>query len=725
MKSLTKKSLLLASSVTSCLIAVGVTNNITTVSAAETSTTSESTGNKYEGTYGTCHWYVTNEGVLHIEGGNMDVPSPINNTYWTRYSKDITSVSIDGDVILNKDSENLFSGLENVTKIDNISNLDTTNVEIYNDMFANCKSLTELDLSSFNTDKATSMREMFFRCGGLTSINLKSFNTSNVANFQDMFGACTSLNSLDLSNFDMKDLHPISDNSAISQFLGSTARYQVEHGKTGFKLTLGPNVDLGSSVRNANNSSGLEFATESGSAGDPNAHYNAFIGADGKSYYPYWQDVDTGKEMKARDLIDIYDYQDRTDHPTETHTYTTKLNEGIKYSVSYYAKGGPKDKQLIYKTPEKYTDKNLLILDKFIPDTRNFAGYDNPTDDSPIKIADSSVSVDRYVEYAKGNAEPIKINVNQKSEDKDLGTANITIDDINYPEFVGIDKLVNNRKIDFDKSTVVGHKVSELIEEIEQMGQNDPESYPDIPTINNLNDLFKAMSYVGLFSEIPNPLEINAVYGPVESSGSGNNSSGNTNHNSGTWIADTNISAIKDATIYDNNGNATSETLKNDKDIVISQKMTRNNVTYYRIDDNQWVKATDVYAYVPSPSFVHAFSDSNKSVVNIEGKAVDYELAADTDWRTDRYTTINDVKYYRVASNGFVKTDDVLEYKPIQKVVSTSSIIRLYTDKGKLITNRALDKDTAWKSDETATINGELMYRVATNEWVKASEVLV
>jgi len=49
---------------------------------------------------------------------------------------------------------------------------------------------------------------------------------------------------------------------------------------------------------------------------------------------------------------------------------------------------------------------------------------------------------------------------------------------------------------------------------------------------------------------------------------------------------------------------------------------------------------------------------------------------------------------------------------------------RLYKLDGHIIKNRALSSSSAWYTDQYATINGETMYRVATNEWVKAADIL-
>ena len=48
----------------------------------------------------------------------------------------------------------------------------------------------------------------------------------------------------------------------------------------------------------------------------------------------------------------------------------------------------------------------------------------------------------------------------------------------------------------------------------------------------------------------------------------------------------------------------------------------------------------------------------------------------------------------------------------------------LFNLDGKAVKNRALSANSSWHTDQYAVINGEKMYRVATNEWVKASDIL-
>ena len=67
-----------------------------------------------------------------------------------------------------------------------------------------------------------------------------------------------------------------------------------------------------------------------------------------------------------------------------------------------------------------------------------------------------------------------------------------------------------------------------------------------------------------------------------------------------------------------------------------------------------------------------------------------------------------------------------MEYENVNSTVNTKtgSAKYLYDINGKRSEKRALAGNTAWFSDRSAIINGEKMYRVATNEWVKASDII-
>ena len=97
-----------------------------------------------------------------------------------------------------------FSGCMNLTSIEGIENLNTSNVKYMNEMFGQCSNLETLDLSHFNTEKVENMSNMFNGCTKLHDLNISSFNTENVTNMYGMFYGCSSLETLDLSHFNTR-----------------------------------------------------------------------------------------------------------------------------------------------------------------------------------------------------------------------------------------------------------------------------------------------------------------------------------------------------------------------------------------------------------------------------------------------------------------------------------------------------------------------------------------
>lgn len=99
-----------------------------------------------------------------------------------------------------------FCGCTNLTSIEGIENLNTSNVKYMNEMFGQCSNLETLDLSHFNTEKVENMSNMFNGCTKLHDLNISSFNTENVTNMYGMFYGCSSLDALDLSHFNTRNV---------------------------------------------------------------------------------------------------------------------------------------------------------------------------------------------------------------------------------------------------------------------------------------------------------------------------------------------------------------------------------------------------------------------------------------------------------------------------------------------------------------------------------------
>ena len=99
-----------------------------------------------------------------------------------------------------------FYDFDKLTGIDNIQNLNTSNVTNMCYMFNNCSKLTTLDLSNLNTSKVTDMSYMFSYCSKLTTLDVSNFDTSKATRMNGMFNNCSSLTTLDVSNFDTRNV---------------------------------------------------------------------------------------------------------------------------------------------------------------------------------------------------------------------------------------------------------------------------------------------------------------------------------------------------------------------------------------------------------------------------------------------------------------------------------------------------------------------------------------
>ena len=108
------------------------------------------------------------------------------------------------------DMNSMFSGCSSL-KILNLSNFNTNNVINMSGMFFECSSLKKLNLSNFNTKKVTDKSYMFCGCKSLKNLNLSNFNTNNVKDMSLMFDECSSLKKLNLSNFNTNNVKDMSN----------------------------------------------------------------------------------------------------------------------------------------------------------------------------------------------------------------------------------------------------------------------------------------------------------------------------------------------------------------------------------------------------------------------------------------------------------------------------------------------------------------------------------
>lgn len=125
----------------------------------------------------------------------------------------------------------------------------------------------------------------------------------------------------------------------------------------------------------------------------------------------------------------------------------------------------------------------------------------------------------------------------------------------------------------------------------------------------------------------------------------------------------------------------------------------------------------------PGTSLSLVFSPSiDAQTYDDNGNVTAITLLKASAWQIDRQMDINGTTYYRVATNEWVKKTDGIEVTPREGQIDTNKVSSLYTSTGKKVTNRALAAHTGWYTDRMATINGQIMYRIATDEWISISD---
>ncbi|EOS7911054.1 BspA family leucine-rich repeat surface protein, partial [Enterococcus hirae] len=162
-------------------------------------------------TWGTSlYMFDEDTGTLTIGAGEL---SSSAESPWNSDKVDVKAIKkivLAGKVVAPENANLLFTGssinLTNVTEIEGLSQLDTSNVRKMASMFDGMSSVTSLDVSGFDTSNVTTMGNMFYNMKSLTSLDLSSFDTSNVTTMSNMFYGMSNITSLDVSGFDTSNV---------------------------------------------------------------------------------------------------------------------------------------------------------------------------------------------------------------------------------------------------------------------------------------------------------------------------------------------------------------------------------------------------------------------------------------------------------------------------------------------------------------------------------------
>lgn len=164
--------------------------------------------------------------------------------------------------------------------------------------------------------------------------------------------------------------------------------------------------------------------------------------------------------------------------------------------------------------------------------------------------------------------------------------------------------------------------------------------------------------------------------------------------------------------LYDRNGNKLDRDVKAGTNLVAHDEMTKADETYYHVGPGSWIKGCDVYQYNNETHYVSTYTKT----VGKDLSSGQKKVAVKGDWYSDQTAKIKGTKYYRIATDQWVKAKDAVLYRPEFNIVTMAKGTLIYDEEGTVV--RTATKDEQLQSDRISEINGIRMYRIATNEWI-------
>ncbi|WP_119327181.1 BspA family leucine-rich repeat surface protein [Companilactobacillus musae] len=554
-------------------------------------------------------WYIK-DGILHFGPGVIKFYDQINN--WDKYSDQITSISFDGQISLVDASQKktniggFLSNLPNLAKIDNLDNLDVSRTTNFSKLFQNDSKLKELDLSTWDTSNVTGMFKTFLNDSSLSILNTSHWNTEKVEDMGSMFSGDSSLTKLDLSTFDTSNV-----TNFASMFYSDSNL-----------------IDLNISSFNTKNA-------------DYTDHMFDGLSKIKTINLPKTFDTSKARGIGAMFSDDIsLENIDISNLDTSNALIDSDMNIGDNLFGSMQiddAKECDNNLRSITLGPKNKLDNNFSISDKISDTWVNIGNGSVKTPQANLSFHTGVDTTDAYKIY-DGTAKTVETFVPKLT----TVTSDVTI-----PSNLN-DQVVKNVTGTVGKTVLV-----------------------DVPSIKGYT---------------PDKQKVTAnVY------------------NDGTIITTEKVTYKKNPSSHHSSSSSSNHNNHNQNE---SNKIIKQNADIATYSDK---KNVPIYSY------------NNESMNFISNK----ELSHGTDWFTDENITINDKIYYRVANNEWVEASRVYPYKNDKKVIKTHAKTITYLSKaeGIAVSNRALAPSTLWKSDRYTTINGIKYYRVATNEFVKASDV--
>ncbi len=108
----------------------------------------------------------------------------------------------EGGVQSHENTTHMFYAFSALEEVSGLENFYTGKVKSFEQWFASCGALENIDLGALDTSSVKSFKNMFRECRKLLTVNLHGWDTSNATDMSYMFYNCVKLQEVDLRNFD-------------------------------------------------------------------------------------------------------------------------------------------------------------------------------------------------------------------------------------------------------------------------------------------------------------------------------------------------------------------------------------------------------------------------------------------------------------------------------------------------------------------------------------------
>ena len=128
----------------------------------------------------------------------------LNSTYT---NLDITNLKINNS----RDIEGMFDGCKSLTTLKGLNTLITNDVINMKNLFRNCESLLNLDVSNFNMKKVVNISGMFNNCKKITALSTNNWVGNEIKDISYLFSGCEELLSINISRLSFNKVEKINN----------------------------------------------------------------------------------------------------------------------------------------------------------------------------------------------------------------------------------------------------------------------------------------------------------------------------------------------------------------------------------------------------------------------------------------------------------------------------------------------------------------------------------